>query len=166
MAAITAPAITPADIEALLPLVRGHVLTKYRRIHDPDDLIQAGMLAVCQAAHRWKPTGGASFKSYAFNRARGAVIDHIRSQRAGTRLHPVEEPLPLNVDQLVTVDDNNLLWADIERQLNPRDLRTIRLHAAGVTLREIGDGEGITESRVCQRVSRIRAQLKPWADAA
>ena len=44
-----------------------------------DDFISAGMLGLVEAADRFDPARGYEFKSFAFLRIRGAVIDHIRS---------------------------------------------------------------------------------------
>ena len=43
-----------------------------------DDLIQAGMLGLLEAAQRFDPTKGASFATFADRRVRGAMLDEIR----------------------------------------------------------------------------------------
>jgi RNA polymerase sigma factor for flagellar operon FliA len=66
-----------------LPLVR-HIVQKViehlaRRI-DPDDLISAGTLALVKAARAYDPSRHAEFKTYAYIRVRGAVIDELRGR--------------------------------------------------------------------------------------
>lgn len=43
-----------------------------------DDLIQAGMIGLIEAARQFDPAAGASFETYASIRIRGAMIDEIR----------------------------------------------------------------------------------------
>lgn len=45
---------------------------------DIDDLIQAGMLGLIEAARNYQPDPGASFDTYASIRIRGAMIDEMR----------------------------------------------------------------------------------------
>lgn len=43
-----------------------------------DEFVSAGYLGLVEAASRFDPNGGRAFKSFAFLRIRGAIIDHIR----------------------------------------------------------------------------------------
>ena len=66
-----------------LPLVR-HIVQKVaahvgNRV-DPDELISAGTLGLVRAARAYKPDRHADFKTYAYIRVRGAVIDELRSR--------------------------------------------------------------------------------------
>lgn len=45
-----------------------------------DDLIQAGMIGLLDAAQRFENTGAAQFTSYATTRIRGAITDELRRQ--------------------------------------------------------------------------------------
>jgi len=66
-----------------LPLVRHIVnkITESSRIHDDyDDLISAGTVGLVKAAHSFDPTREVIFKTYAYIRVRGAVIDELRSR--------------------------------------------------------------------------------------
>lgn len=47
---------------------------------DQADLVQEGMLALVQAFNRYDPALGASFRTYAFPRIRGAIMDFLRDQ--------------------------------------------------------------------------------------
>ena len=44
-----------------------------------DDLIQAGLMALLEVAHRYDPDRGASFETYAAIRVRGAMLDEVRN---------------------------------------------------------------------------------------
>lgn len=66
-----------------LPLVR-HVVQKVvehlARPMDLDDLVSAGTLALVKAARAYDPAKHAEFKTYAYIRVRGAVIDELRGR--------------------------------------------------------------------------------------
>ncbi len=66
-----------------LPMVR-HVVGKLR-VHLPDradmeDLISAGTLGLVKAARAYDPSRNAEFKTYAYIRIRGSVIDELRKR--------------------------------------------------------------------------------------
>jgi len=66
-----------------LALVR-HVVNKttahLTRVEDKDDLISAGTLGLVKAAHSFDPSRDVNFKTYAYIRIRGAVLDELRSR--------------------------------------------------------------------------------------
>ena len=74
-----------------LPLVR-HVVQKVtahlRRPRDDDDLISAGTVGLVKAARAYDVSKHATFKTYAYIRVRGAVIDELRNRSlASTATH-------------------------------------------------------------------------------
>lgn len=63
------------------PLVKRiayHLASRLPPSVQPDDLIQAGMIGLLEAARNYNPGRGASFETYAGIRIRGAMIDEIR----------------------------------------------------------------------------------------
>jgi RNA polymerase sigma factor for flagellar operon FliA len=72
-----------AVIAQYSPFVEGLVGRLMRSMHLPqslrEDFIAAGYLGLVEAASRFDPSRGSEFRSYAFLRIRGAVVDHIRS---------------------------------------------------------------------------------------
>lgn len=70
-------------ILAHLPMVR-HIVQKVAgalaMAEDLDDLISAGTLGLVKAAQAFDPSKGVNFKTYAYIRIRGAVIDEIRNR--------------------------------------------------------------------------------------
>jgi RNA polymerase sigma factor for flagellar operon FliA len=66
-----------------LPLVR-HIVSKVSahlpRKEDSEDLISAGTLGLVKAAKAFDPSRDADFKTYAYIRIRGAVIDELRGR--------------------------------------------------------------------------------------
>lgn len=64
------------------PLVRRlglQLVAKMPASVDLDDLIQAGMIGLLDAASRYKEDQGAQFETYATQRIRGAMLDELRS---------------------------------------------------------------------------------------
>jgi RNA polymerase sigma factor for flagellar operon FliA len=56
--------------------VTGH----FNRKFDYDNLLSAGTLGLVKAARSFDATLGVEFKTYAYNRVRGSVIDELRSE--------------------------------------------------------------------------------------
>ncbi|MEL0615428.1 RNA polymerase sigma factor FliA [Cobetia marina] len=86
------------------PLVRRIALQLQVRLPasvDLEDLIQAGMLGLCECVGRYEQGHGASFATYASRRIRGAMLDELRSRdwlprsvrRAGRELESVIQQL-------------------------------------------------------------------------
>ena len=68
-------------LEQYTPLVKRiaqHLLLRLPSSVVLDDLIQAGMIGLLEAAKRFDPSKGASFDTYAGIRIRGAIIDEVR----------------------------------------------------------------------------------------
>ncbi|MDP8241020.1 MAG: FliA/WhiG family RNA polymerase sigma factor [Candidatus Hatepunaea meridiana] len=70
-------------IQSFLPLVKNIV----GRIHLPntatltrDDLLQFGIIGLLDALERFSPNRGATFKTYAFRRIQGEIVDAIRRE--------------------------------------------------------------------------------------
>lgn len=64
------------------PLVRRLALQMIAKLPasvDLDDLIQAGMLGLLDAANRYQDDQGAKFETYASQRIRGAMLDELRA---------------------------------------------------------------------------------------
>ncbi|MBV7482839.1 RNA polymerase sigma factor FliA [Bordetella sp. BOR01] len=65
------------------PLVRKLALQMLARLPASvqlDDLVQAGMIGLLDAARRYQETPEAQFETYATTRIRGAMVDELRSQ--------------------------------------------------------------------------------------
>jgi len=68
-------------IEIHAPLVKKialHLLARLPASVQLDDLMQAGMIGLLEAAQRYSSTKGATFETYAGIRIRGAMVDEIR----------------------------------------------------------------------------------------
>ncbi|MBT8137871.1 MAG: RNA polymerase sigma factor FliA [Gammaproteobacteria bacterium] len=62
----------------LVKRIAYHLVSKLPPSVDVQDLIQAGMIGLLEAATSYSPDGGANFRTYAGIRIRGAMLDEIR----------------------------------------------------------------------------------------
>lgn len=75
-------------VEAYIPLVKRIALHMHGRLPRSvplDDIMQAGLEGLLQAAGKYDPNGDASFETFAGIRIRGAIIDEVRRNQWGTR---------------------------------------------------------------------------------
>ena len=66
-----------------LPLVKyivGKIMICLPAHLDQEDLIESGIMGLIEAAERFKEDKGVKFKTYAFHRIRGSVLDYLRLQ--------------------------------------------------------------------------------------
>lgn len=76
------------SVEAYIPLVKRialHMQGRLPRAVQLDDLMQAGLEGLLQAAAKYEQGGDASFETFAGIRIRGAIIDEVRRTQWGTR---------------------------------------------------------------------------------
>lgn len=62
----------------LVKRIAFHLMNKLPPSVQAEDLIQAGMIGLLEAARHYDPSQGASFETYAGIRVRGAMLDEIR----------------------------------------------------------------------------------------
>jgi len=70
-----------ALVRAHLPMVKRiayHMMTRLPACVEVDDLVQAGLLGLLDAAERFDDDQGAHFETYATQRVRGAMLDELR----------------------------------------------------------------------------------------
>ena len=68
-------------VEEQAPLVKKialHLMARLPASVQLDDLMQAGMIGLLEAAQRYSSDKGATFETYAGIRIRGAMVDEIR----------------------------------------------------------------------------------------
>lgn len=72
---------TPITVDDYAPLVKRiaqHMMLRMPASVQLEDLIQAGMIGLLEAAQKFDASQGASFETYAGIRIRGAIIDEMR----------------------------------------------------------------------------------------
>jgi RNA polymerase sigma factor for flagellar operon FliA len=157
---------------------------------DREDLIASGLVGLVQAAHRYRGERGASFGAYAARRVRGQVLDALRERDPLTRAarrafrsaqRVGEDPPPpyveVSLDRVGDIPEHPRRPSSIQderwtavaralRDLDPLERRVLVLsYGRGLTLREIGDEIGLSESGVCRlrarALKRVRAACAP-----
>ena len=71
-------------VKKFAPLVRKiahHLQSRLPASVQVDDLIQAGMIGLMDAANRFEDGQGAQFETYASQRIRGSMLDELRQDR-------------------------------------------------------------------------------------
>jgi RNA polymerase sigma factor FliA len=109
-----------------LPLVRhlvGKLSVELPPGIDLDNLESAGVLGLVEAAHHFDPERGVQFKTYAYTRIRGAVLDELRRNC----------PLPQNMLQLVA--RVRRAYDELLPPVSAQDLAD----ATGLSLEEVAD---------------------------
>jgi len=105
------------------PLVRRlglQLVAKMPASVDLDDLIQAGMIGLLDAASRYKEDQGAQFETYASQRIRGAMLDELRandwlprsmrktSREVESAVHKVEQHLGRSASEQEVAEHLNM----------------------------------------------------------
>ena len=151
-----------------------------------DDLVGAGMLGLVLAADRYDGVRGVPFETFARWRIHGALLDFLRGEdpltrEARRRLRESQrsgadggEPQFLDVDaladKLTTDRPTGFEAADALARIRLRtivgklpdgDRKLLELYyGEEQTLREVGTILGVTESRICQRLSGILSRIR------
>src|SRR5690606_5895990 len=68
------------DHLSLVKTIASHISMRLPPGNSLDDLVQVGMIGLLEAARVYDSSQGASFKSYASIRIRGAIMDELRRQ--------------------------------------------------------------------------------------
>lgn len=156
---------------------------------DREDLIAWGVFGLVQAARRYRGDLGAPFGAYAARRVRGQVLDALRERdpltrserRAYREAQKVSEDLPppyveVSLDRLAELGEPAVPEDDVQRlRADPRWARVaselrglsalerrvvVDAFARGLTLREIGERVGLSESGVCRVRARALKKLR------
>lgn len=181
-------AVNTIDIEGHVGLVRyyarkmsGRGPQRHQRF---EDLTSAGMLGLLRASELWSDSGGASFASFAKHRIVGAMLDDIRRDRiqtgaargpngltqrvslrsldalleeAGDAIEPEARAETSNRHEF---EDLFVFTRDIAA-LSDREMIVLGMTIVeNMTLADIGEALGLTESRVSQIRIHALKQLR------
>jgi RNA polymerase sigma factor for flagellar operon FliA len=166
---------------------------------DREDLIAWGVFGLVQAARRYRGDLGAPFGAYAARRVRGQVLDALRDRdpltrterRAFREAQKVSEDLPppyveISLERLAELGDADVAiaasqsrrhdprWSEVVaalQRLAPLERRVLVLaYGREMTLREIGQRVGLSESGTCRvrarALRKLRAACPPEAPRA
>ncbi|MDA0666906.1 MAG: sigma-70 family RNA polymerase sigma factor [Planctomycetota bacterium] len=152
-----------------------------------DELYAAGMYGLMRAARSYDPTKGAGFKTYAYHRIRGSILDDLRrldflprSMRDRARQNGEAAPslvgIPTDEDgheslaaeQASAESEGSDMHDVLHREIDalPDKMRIVMsmYYREEMNMREIGEKLNLTESRVSQihsnAVSRLRRVMR------
>lgn len=135
------------------------------------DLLSSAYYALCLAASRWRPGGGASFRTYAIQKIRWAIQEKIRTAAGGARSRgqasvslssPIMSPggadTGLTLGDTIPGDDESTVMEDVRLRLTMEAIDSlparmqdvIRGRLSGDSFDDIGRRLGVTESRAKQ----------------
>jgi len=173
------------DAEEYVWLVNWMVRLYARRLQvssaDLDDLRGDALLALVGAAKRWKPSGGATFKTYAGKRVQGAIRDWTRSRlgsktRAGFDVPKLMElsrnmPTALRHATPSTSLQDMVSEESVDRMLGILDTDTERRIVLmyvfqALSFREIGRILGMSTTKAWGRWRGVRRKLHAHCTAS
>lgn len=165
------------DVTPHLPLVR-HIAGGFRKRLPPqvefEDLVQAGVLGLLDAATRYDETNAASFATFAGHRIGGAIRDYLRAQDPLTR-NQRERNRDLSANSQLSqygdvfrapdVPENDCIYRQWLyrgiRALPIRERRVVQEYYFGERfLRDIGHDLGVSESRAIQLRDKALSRLR------
>lgn len=115
-----------------LPLVRhviGRLAVDFPPGMDRENLESAGVLGLVEAARAFDPTRNVQFKTYAYTRIRGAILDELRRN----------SPLSQQVQEKVSLVS-----------------RTIRQLSPPITIEQVAAASGLSEDDVAEALQAMR----------
>ena len=122
------------------PLVRKLALQLLARLPasvELDDLVQAGMIGLLDAARRYQETADAQFETYATARIRGAMLDELRSQdwlprSVRSKAKRIEQAIAQLNQRLMRAPAPSEIAAELDLPLD--DYQALLLDAQGVQI--------------------------------
>lgn len=142
---------------------------KHGKQVESGDYVTAAYLAMVDAAGRYEPTMACTFEQFSRYRIYGAMMDQLRKEvgRTDTTRRRKMREAEHHCDRLACIDPGyrRVESADLVDHLShmvpdDRSESLVRMRAAGLNNREIGDRLGLCESRVSQLFHRV---IRPHA---
>ncbi|MCS5708593.1 RNA polymerase sigma factor FliA [Candidatus Berkiella cookevillensis] len=104
---------------SLVKKIAHHLLARLPQNIQVDDLIQAGMIGLIEAARNYDHTKGAAFTTYAGIRIRGAMLDEIRKEDWAPRsVHKNMKKFAIAIRRIENETGRDAKDADIAKTLN------------------------------------------------
>ena len=134
------------------------------------DLISEGTVGLIQAVDHFDHHRGVPFKSYAYLRIKGAMIDYLRSQKIALKSGELREfdffsQLAGDGPDRYSIDRVDFVFSQLER-LSPRERQIIRgLYQLGLTQRELAAQLKCTPANISILHGRAVRRLKKFARA-
>ena len=133
-----------------------------------DDLLQAGMVGLLDAAAKYEPTFKVPFRFYAQIRIRGAILDTCTRRHYRNATHSELEAacyeIPSKVEAIDEAVHRRQLATKVREAvaaLPPGDQKVLAMYfGAGRRLSDIGHKLGVCEMRASQLVKTAKAHLR------
>lgn len=153
-------------IEAYQPLVF-HIYGKLGLYlgEEAVDVISEGTVGLIQAVDHYDYTRGVPFKSYAYLRVKGAMIDYLRSQKIAVKGGELREfdfftQLTSEGEDRLSLDRLEFLFSQLD-SLSPREAEIIRgLYQDGLSQRELAARLNCTPANISILHGRAIKRLK------
>lgn len=163
---MTGHAITAADVTWARGMARFVARSFYG--FDIDEAEAIALLAIAETAPRWKSDGGASFRTLAFFRIRGAIVaawrdlpGHGRGERNHRRGVHFSGLDKAGASDAPSPEDAAVALQLIDRilALPGRKAAVMLSRLCGESQDDIGDRYGVTGSQICNQERQARAEL-------
>ena len=164
------------DWDDLQDYVRALTRDIHRRLPthvDYEELVSSGMLGLIEARERWRPDGGASFRTFAYYRVRGAVRDAVRKmsgfspgeRRRTDALASTAEAADLRTEATHTTGGAGALAGELRRLAAGHTLSQMLVEASELPDQtSASPGVAAVANESIQRVRRALSEL-PEQDA-
>ena len=163
-----------------IPLANKIAFTKKKTLPrhvDVEELQSAAYMGLCEAANRFDEARGVTFSTFAYPRIVGAIVDYLREQSWGKRNDPktafsldvslAEDGIPLK-DMIVSKLDANTeeMLEVVSRDLDGYAENVMRCYFIDeCSMKEVGERFGVSESRICQLITKYKSRIKEkWSE--
>ncbi len=141
---------------SLVKYLAGRLAVKLPAFISQEDLESYGVFGLLEAVEKFNPDLGVSFKTYAYNRVRGSMIDEVR------KLNWIPRTLWQKIQQL------NATKERLHKELGEQVTHEALAGAMGITLTELYKLEGqvnlLSLSSLDETVSAVDGERVRWVD--
>lgn len=147
-------------IEDNINLVYALVSREYPTYLNDEDIIQTGMLGLCQAAENWDETKS-KFSNFAWYCIRHEIGKEFRRRAKHNGILSLEYDVVTDDGKAsfgdFIVGDEDVLYIDCcEDKLTPEQRNIVALLKKGMSPQEVADASGVTRQYVCWVQRKIR----------
>lgn len=131
-------------------------------IHD-EDLIQVGMLGLCQAANAFDETK-CKFSTFACRCIYNEICKEFNKRKKHQGVYSLDYEYDLDDGEKVTVGDVQIGEEDVDyvetdyiyKKLNPMETKILDLIRSGLSYREVGEVCGVSRTYVWKVIRKVR----------
>ena len=149
-------------IEDNMKLVYSLISREYPTYIQDEDIIQCGMLGLCQAAEKFDESVGNKFSAFAWFCIRHEIIRELkrRSKYQGVLSldyeYSGENGVKVPFGDMIAGDEDVMYIDDCEEQLTPQQKQILELLKKGLDSKEVAEILGTTTANVTRTRRKIR----------